>query len=681
MSSQTKPQNTSIAHLVSHTHWDREWRYPIWTTRFMLVDFIDELLEVLEAGQYAGFLLDGQCSPIHDYLEIRPENRSRIEKLVRSGKLSIGPWYTLPDEYPVDGEAMVRNLLWGDRVSRQLGGVMQIGYTSFGWGQTAQLPQIYAGFGIDVAMIGKQVSEKRAPRCEFLWRAPDGTELLTSRFGRLGRQNFYFHVHLSALFNTDHNGPGWEYRWENGGLAYHRADDEQREQDGFRLDAPERWSPEFITPQVIEAVWNTMEDSVLSDDRLMMNGCDYTAAQPMFPQMVDRLNEVDRDRTWIQTTLPEYVQMMREKIDRAALPVVEGELRDGPVEKNTGNAMSTRLYLKRLNKQAQNLLIRFAEPMCVAASVAGAEYPEAYLRLAWENLLASHPHDSINGVTQDKTVLDVQNRLNQVIEIAQAAGDRAMQELIRRIDRPGFTDTDVLLVAFNPLPYPRREIARVWLDLPQPSIHPCDCPPENDPPCMFDADGQSMPTQYHGKRSQERCIAELHTRAFPFICDQHLLYFDPGEIPAGGYKVFRVGRRSQASGIPWSGPGQRTVSLRQAPEILENEYLCVTMNPNGTFDLTDKQRNRTYKGLNAYEDRGEHGTYWINRRPMYDQIHTSTGCSARIWCAEEGPLQATLVSEITMHIPKCGRREQDRRGDELEDMTIQTAVTLRAGSQ
>ncbi len=683
MAEQKKSHKKRTAHLVSHTHWDREWRYPIWTTRFMLVDFIDELLNVLEAGQYAGFLLDGQCSPIIDYLEIRPENRPRIEKLVRDGKLSIGPWYTLPDEFPVDGEAMVRNLLWGDRISRQLGGVMKIGYTPFGWGQTAQLPQLYAGFGIDVAMIGKRVNEQRAPQCEFLWRGPDGTELLSTRFGKMGRHNFYFYVHLSVLFNTEHMGKGWEYRWENGGLAYHRADDEQREQDGFRLDAPARCYPDFITPEVIETAWKTMDESVLPDDRLMMNGCDYTAAQPLFPQMLERINAIDpdKDRQWVQTTMPAYVQLMREKIDRSKLKVVHGELRDGPVDKNTGNALSTRLYLKRLNKQAQNLLIRFAEPMCVAAAAAGAEYPGPYLRVAWENLLAAHPHDSINGVTQDKTAADVQNRLNQVIEISQAAGDRAMQELIRRIDRTGFADNDVLLVAFNPLPYPRREITRAWLDIPKPGGHPCDWPKDIDDPCIFDADGSPVPTQYHGKRPQERAIAELHTRAFPFFCDQHLLYFDTGEIPAGGYKVFRVGRRSQAPGIPWSGTWQRTGSLRKAPEVIENEFLRVTMNPNGTFNLTDKQRNRTYAGLNSYEDRGEHGNYWINIRPMFDQIHTSIGCSARIWCAEEGPLQATLISEVTLRIPKRGQREQDRRGDELEDLTIQTAVTLRAGAQ
>ncbi|HNT87959.1 MAG TPA: alpha-mannosidase, partial [Candidatus Hydrogenedentes bacterium] len=349
------------AHIVSHTHWDREWRFPIWETRLMLLDFMDELIEVLESGKYPGFLMDGQVAPVLDYLEVRPEMTERVKALVRTDKLQVGPWLYLPDEYPVDGECMVRNLLWGHRRARELGKVFNVGYTSFGWGQTAQLPQLYAGFGMDVAMIGKRVGRHRAPQCEFLWRGPDGSELLSTRFGELGRQNFYFKVHLSALFGVDHEGPGWVYRWAEGGVAFHRADPEQMEQDHARIDAPARWFPESVTPEMIEAAWNTMHESVLADDRLMMNGCDYTASQPMFPEMVDRLNAVDPDpdRQWVHTTMPEYVRLMRRKLDRGALVVVEGELRDGPAMAVTGNALTTRLYVKRLNKRAQNLLLRF----------------------------------------------------------------------------------------------------------------------------------------------------------------------------------------------------------------------------------------------------------------------------------------------------------------------------------
>ncbi|MFA6185992.1 MAG: glycosyl hydrolase-related protein [Phycisphaerae bacterium] len=678
-------EKKTIGHIVSHTHWDREWRYPIWETRLMLVNFIDELIEILEKEIYPGFLLDGQVSPVLDYLDIRPEMAGRIKSLVCAGKLQIGPWYTLPDEYPVDGEAMVRNLLWGIRKSEELGGAFKAGYTPFGWGQTSQLPQIYAGFGMDVAMVGKRVDKHRAPQCEFIWRAPDGSELLSTRFGEWGRQNFYFKIHLSSLFGIYHEGSEWKYDWSKGGAAYHRADSEQMEQDHFRLDAPKSWHPETITPELVEECWGTMAESVLENDKLMMNGCDYTAAQKMFPEMVKRLNEVDKsnNRVWVHTTMPEYIGLMREKIDRSKIPVVYGELRDGPAGAATGNALSTRLYLKRLNKLAQNKLIRWAEPLSVIAGILGAASQDSFINKAWMYLLDSHPHDSINGVTQDKTVEDVSNRLAQVVDLSQTIGNRAMQELVSRIDTSGFKDDDVLLTVFNSLPFPRKEIVEAWVNMPMASASAIFGGGSTNEVQMFDAKGAAIGIQWSGSSEQAYCVAEIHTRAFPFYCQRHRVFFDTGTIPAGGYKIFRVSMndKERDTSVPHNTAITRTGAVLKSPNALENEHLILEVNPNGTFNLTHKGLGRTWSNLNYYEDRGELGNYWINQRPVFDQIHTSLGSNARIWAEDAGPLRATLASEIVMQLPRRGHDERQRMNDELVDLKIRTSATLCMGEE
>lgn len=108
-----KPRK-QVAYVVPHTHWDREWRYPLWTNRALLIQFMDGLLEMLEKEPgYKCFVLDGQVVAVEDYLAVRPENEARVRRAVADGRLVIGPWYTLPDQFPVDGECLVRNLLWG----------------------------------------------------------------------------------------------------------------------------------------------------------------------------------------------------------------------------------------------------------------------------------------------------------------------------------------------------------------------------------------------------------------------------------------------------------------------------------------------------------------------------------------------------------------------------------------
>ncbi|MBZ0201105.1 MAG: hypothetical protein K8H86_14630, partial [Ignavibacteriaceae bacterium] len=137
-----------IFHIISNTHWDREWRFPFQRNRQMLVDMIDSVLDILEKEpEYRAFHLDSQSIVLHDYLQIKPQKKDLIVKLVKANRLLIGPWYILPEEFQVGGENLIRNLLIGHKVCKEYGGVSKIGYSPFSWGQISQLPQIYKEFG------------------------------------------------------------------------------------------------------------------------------------------------------------------------------------------------------------------------------------------------------------------------------------------------------------------------------------------------------------------------------------------------------------------------------------------------------------------------------------------------------------------------------------------------------
>ena len=71
---------------------------------------------------FRSFLLDGQAIVLDDYLAARPEQEERLRRLFGEGRLEAGPWYVLADEFLVSAEALVRNLLAGQRTVRRLGG-------------------------------------------------------------------------------------------------------------------------------------------------------------------------------------------------------------------------------------------------------------------------------------------------------------------------------------------------------------------------------------------------------------------------------------------------------------------------------------------------------------------------------------------------------------------------------
>jgi mannosylglycerate hydrolase len=129
----------------SGTHWDREWYESFQGFRFKLVKMMNSLIDTLEKNEdFKVFHLDGQTIVLEDYIEIMFQNRQRLEKLIREGRILIGPWYVMPDEFLLSGESLVRNLMMGHRISEEWGvDAWKFGYVCDIFGHIAQMPQIF----------------------------------------------------------------------------------------------------------------------------------------------------------------------------------------------------------------------------------------------------------------------------------------------------------------------------------------------------------------------------------------------------------------------------------------------------------------------------------------------------------------------------------------------------------
>ncbi len=168
--------------VASHTHWDRAWYLPFQQFRHMLVSLIDHLLETLRTKKdFKVFNLDGQAVVLEDYLAIRPEKRDELGGHIRSGRITAGPWYVLPDEYLVSGESLIRNLMIGQAVVRQFGKPMDAGYIPDPFGHISQLPQILRGCGLDSIIFTRGLPRAwRKLGSAFRWYAPDGKSFVTA---------------------------------------------------------------------------------------------------------------------------------------------------------------------------------------------------------------------------------------------------------------------------------------------------------------------------------------------------------------------------------------------------------------------------------------------------------------------------------------------------------------------
>jgi mannosylglycerate hydrolase len=131
---------------------------------------------------------------VDDYLEIRPESETRIRSLVEGGRLALGPWQTLMDEFLVDGETTLRNLETGMRHAEQFGGAMRIGYLPDMFGHVAQMPQILRAAGIETAVVWRGVPAA-VDFHRFVWEGIDGSSVVTEYLpGGYGNAAYIFDV-------------------------------------------------------------------------------------------------------------------------------------------------------------------------------------------------------------------------------------------------------------------------------------------------------------------------------------------------------------------------------------------------------------------------------------------------------------------------------------------------------
>ncbi|HYX12580.1 MAG TPA: hypothetical protein VE817_11365, partial [Candidatus Acidoferrum sp.] len=403
----------TIIHLVPHTHWDREWYEPFQVFRMRLVELVDQLLDSMEADDRIAFTLDGQVATIDDYLEVRPEGRARIERLIAAGRLAIGPWQILMDEFLVSGETIIRNLEIGWHAAEALGAAMPVGYLPDMFGHVAQMPQILRRAGIRHAVVWRGVPAA-VERNAFTWQSPDGSA-----------------VRAEYLVGGYGNG-------------------------AYLLAIPDRLAEKVA--RYVETSRSFYGDRSI----LAMYGTDHAVPSPRLARIVADANARRDDIVVRIETLSAYIQAFdAADADPAAAsppaPVVwVGELRSAARANMLMNVTSARIDIKVAAGRTERILERYAEPL---AAIHGGAWPERLLELAWRRVVDNSAHDSICGCSQDVVVSQVLSRFAEAEQIGRGVMTAAIRPLAEATSRGS-------VVVVNPSPRARTDVVELDLDVP-----------------------------------------------------------------------------------------------------------------------------------------------------------------------------------------------------------------------
>jgi len=694
--------------IVSHTHWDREWYQPFQVFRFLLVELVDRLLTLLDADpEYHSFLLDGQTIVLEDYLAIRPEREADLRRHIAQGRLSIGPWHILPDEFLVSGEATVRNLMLGAQICARFGARLPIGYTPDPFGHIGQLPQILAGVNLTAAAFWRGLADEPT---EVWWEAPDGTRL------------------LSVFFRNGYGNLAW---------------------------APT--SPDAFT-LAVERQINRLAPHALTPYLLLLNGTDHMMPQPELPALIRAANERLRGRAvLVHGTLREHVAAVRAALDeRAALgeggaPTVRGELRSPKRSPQLPGVYSARMWIKQANAACQAALERYVEPTAALVAALGGPDRAGERWQAWRYLIENHPHDSICGCSVDEVHAEMRTRFAWCAQLADATAEASLGELARRVDagqlparvQPTPADppahavtaapADRVVLVFNPLPGvgagaveivgrwpgPRRrlqlldeagrevptrtldgaELIFETLDLDADGLRALLDPIElgfykgrliRDVSLWLDgADARLeivLPEYHTGEigdfsalvraiRADPRLNAVRRCRLTTYLADNVRLAFAAENVLGVGFRAYRLGSAPAASALP---------APAAAPSLaaLENEWLRVEADPrDGTLRVTDKATGRVMEGLNRVEDGGDRGDEYNYCAPQADWLVTEPLEPPTIEYRDEGLLGQTLTVTARYALPASLTPDRAGRSAETVELPLRSTARLAPGAR
>jgi mannosylglycerate hydrolase len=659
------PDETIVA-IVPHTHWDREWYSPFQAFRLRLVRLLDELLPMLERDlSFARFLLDGQTAVLDDYLEVRPEAAATLRRLISSGRLSVGPWMILMDEFMVSGETLVRDLQMGMDRAAELGGAMPVGYLPDMFGHVSQMPQLLRLAGLEHAVVWRGVPSA-VTQTAFWWEAPDGSR-----------------VRAEYLYGSYSNGRDLP---DDAKQLVTRA-------HGYELELGPARLPDA--------------------DLLLMNGTDHQMPQPWLGRVVAEANELQDDYRFVVTSLPEHLATQPTE----GLVTWRGELRSGARANLLMGVASNRVDVHRAAAVAERALERRAEPMS-ALLLPADRYPTALLDLAWRNLVLNSAHDSSCACSHDEVVEQVLVRYHEARQIGDGLTREALHSLAERVDAPrGST------VVVNPTAADRGGMVSAYVPGRGPVhfVGPDGAPRPTQLVRIVGTEGFSavvtgqkvrwvlelmrgpefagtrigsvertvtngvIELVFHGVHGAEPAVnlEELRdelielaptdvTFSFRVVpSGAREVVFDAGSVPGFGWATFTAS----------SGDGPVT-GVAAADATLANEHLRATVDPaDGSFTL--RAGELTLPGLGRLVDGGDAGDTYNYSPPLTDAVIDAPE-AVTVTTLDGGPVRARVLVESRYRWPTHAPGDSatcERRSEETTDVVVLTTLELRTGER
>jgi alpha-mannosidase len=372
------PRHGRLA-VAGHAHIDLAWLWPIEETQRKVQRTFSTAADLL--CRYPEMTFVQSSAELYELArEAEPALFERVRVLAAAGRWEpVGGMWVEPDTNMVAGEAMVRQLLYGQRwFERELGGRHRMGFLPDCFGFTPALPQLLRRAGIDSFFTTKlSWSEtNRFPHDLFWWEGLDGSRVLT-------------HCFLNDAPNTSGNMSGL---------------------GGYNGEP---------SPQALLAVWRNNRARLAHPESLFTMGYGDGGGGPT-SDMAEDVRELAAFPALPElaySRLDALFARLQGTAEHTRLPVWAGEL---VLELHRGT-FTTQGRTKRLHRRAERDLVA-AETAAAVCELLGGGRPPLDLGAAWRLLLRNQFHDILPG----SSIAEVYTRADAELAEASAAAETAI---------------------------------------------------------------------------------------------------------------------------------------------------------------------------------------------------------------------------------------------------------------
>ncbi|HII4138513.1 TPA: alpha-mannosidase [Enterococcus faecium] len=650
-------------YIISHSRWDREWYMAYEQHHMRLIELIDDLLELFEVDpSFNSFHLDGQTIILDDYLQVRPEKRQAIQQAINEGKLRIGPFYILQDDFLISSESNVRNMLIGMEESRKWGTPVMLGYFPDTFGNMGQTPQLMKQAGISAAAFGRgvkpigfdnQVLEAEnysSQYSEMWWKGPDQTAIFGLLFA-----NWY--------------------------------------SNGNEIPVEKEAALAFWKQKLADA-----EQYASTNHLLMMNGVDHQPVQKDISKAIHLANELFPDYEFIHSNFTDYLEAVQKDVPED-LGSVEGELTSQETDGwyTLANTASARVYLKQWNTKVQRQLENITEPLATMAYEVSGNYPHDQLDYAWKTLMQNHPHDSICGCSVDSVHREMIPRFEKADEVGKYLAQDSLEQLTAAIDTTGFPKDSFPFVIVNTAGMDKTGEAEITIELERKRFA------EGIPEQLYQELENLPKRKYHVETKSGATI--------PAILSEETVQFGY-DLPKDRFRVPYMARMIKVTlplenmpAFSWetfalvegeAKAEEKETMIHQSGRIIENGPLHLTIEKNGTITMEDRKNKRKLNNLHIFEDIGDIGNEYIFKQPFCDQpILSSNKENSEVKVLVDTPeiAKISILQEMEIPVSADERLEKEQqmvvefryrkaeRSKEKRILQIKTIMTIRKDSK